>query len=183
MEYLTGVIVYGFNMGQTNCYLVHDYFKFLFPNIKQYELNTLSNIPYYTHAKVEIVYGIKCGFDGESGKAQISDRYKKSIHKLYNKYIKYLQKKLPENEYKDILDKIKLRFHTVVTGNDLHTCKYTFINLKEVEESDDDIEDNSEYSEDNDSDEVYELDDEIYTRNWGNTTTESDESEDESYYL
>lgn len=105
------VLVYGFNMGDRESIIDHDYLNEVFPDINLYASDVVRNY------LGESIYGIQCAFDPELGQAMISPLEAAEVQKLYDKYMEYLQKKLSKKQFNNKKKSIKMCFHLAIIGD------------------------------------------------------------------
>lgn len=101
-------IVYGFNMGNGKYGLNWDMVYALFPDYEIYEYASEVIRDYLCDA----VYGIVCQLDRETGHATIEEDKKIVVRRLYDAYLRHIEK------HPELMDKpIVLGFHKVVSGD------------------------------------------------------------------
>ena len=124
------VLVYGFNMGDREFIIHYDYLEDKFPGISVYALDVIRN------NLGEVIYGISCELDKETGQAIISHEEKQNVKKLYDKYVKYLKNKLSKKNFNNKMKDIKLCFCLAVSG-DYESCHINLILDEDWHEDDD----------------------------------------------
>ena len=109
--YFDALIIFGFNIGDRDTIIDHQYLENVFPDISEYALDVVRTF------LGEAAYGIMCALDKKTGQVTISDKDKDEVKKLHDKYVDYLKKNLTDKEFKEKMRLVELGFYLAVSGD------------------------------------------------------------------